>query len=110
MAIALALMMGIAFPLNFDQPYRSTSLREFWRRWHMSLSRFLRDYLYVSLGGSRTGTSRFVVATILTMGLCGLWHGAGMTFVVWACCTALASLSAAHGPPPNSGARGLGWL
>jgi D-alanyl-lipoteichoic acid acyltransferase DltB (MBOAT superfamily) len=83
MAIALALMMGIKFPLNFNQPYRSTSLREFWRCWHMSLSRFLRDYLYIPLGGSRAGATRFLVATIVTMGLCGLWHGAGMTFVAW---------------------------
>lgn len=83
MAIALALMLGLTFPMNFDQPYRATSLREFWRRWHMSLSRFLRDYLYIPLGGSRHGTARFALATLVTMGLCGLWHGAGMTFVVW---------------------------
>jgi D-alanyl-lipoteichoic acid acyltransferase DltB (MBOAT superfamily) len=83
MAIGLALMFGLRFPLNFDVPYRSTSLQEFWRRWHMTLSRFLRDYLYIALGGSREGTARLVVATIATMGLCGLWHGAGWTFVVW---------------------------
>ena len=83
MAIGLALLFGLAFPLNFDMPYRATSLRDFWRRWHMSLSRFLRDYLYVPLGGSRAGFSRFVVATMITMGLCGLWHGAGWPFVLW---------------------------
>jgi alginate O-acetyltransferase complex protein AlgI len=83
MAIGLALMMGLQFPLNFNMPYRATSLREFWRRWHMTLSRFLRDYLYIPLGGSREGAARFVVATMVTMGLCGLWHGAGWTFVIW---------------------------
>jgi len=83
MAIALALMFGFHFPLNFNVPYRATSLREFWRRWHMSLSRFLRDYLYIPLGGSRHGEARFVLASLATMGLCGLWHGAGMTFVLW---------------------------
>lgn len=83
MAIGLAVMFGLRFPLNFDVPYRSTSLQEFWRRWHMTLSRFLRDYLYIALGGSREGTARLVIATIATMGLCGLWHGAGWTFVVW---------------------------
>ena len=83
MAIAIALMLGVNFPMNFNMPYRATSLREFWRRWHMSLSRFLRDYLYMPLGGSREGFPRFVIATLVTMGLCGLWHGAGWTFVVW---------------------------
>lgn len=83
MAIGLALLFGLHFPLNFDVPYRSTSLQEFWRRWHKTLSRFLRDYLYIPLGGSREGTARFVMATMITMGLCGLWHGAGWTFVIW---------------------------
>ena len=83
MAIGLALMMGFHFPLNFDQPYRSTSLRLFWRRWHMTLSRFLRDYVYIPLGGSRQGVTRYVLAALVTMALCGLWHGAGWTFVLW---------------------------
>ena len=83
MAIGLALMMGFHFPLNFEQPYRSTSLRLFWRRWHMTLSRFLRDYVYIPLGGSREGTARYLFAVLFTMGLCGLWHGAGWTFVLW---------------------------
>ena len=83
MAIGLALMFGLHFPMNFNMPYRAISLREFWRRWHMSLSRFLRDYLYIPLGGSREGFARFVLATMVTMGLCGLWHGAGWTFVIW---------------------------
>ncbi|MFM9942126.1 MAG: MBOAT family O-acyltransferase [Hyphomicrobiaceae bacterium] len=83
MAMGLALMLGLTFPLNFAMPYRATSLREFWRRWHMSLSRFLRDYLYIPLGGSRDGFGRFMLATMTTMGLCGLWHGAGWPFIVW---------------------------
>ncbi len=83
MAIGLALLFGFNFPMNFSMPYRATSLRDFWRRWHMSLSRFLRDYLYIPLGGSRAGFVRFVIATMITMGLCGLWHGAGWTFVIW---------------------------
>jgi alginate O-acetyltransferase complex protein AlgI len=83
MAIGLGLMLGFQFPDNFNVPYRATSIREFWRRWHMTLSRFLRDYLYIPLGGSRNGWLTYVKATLITMGLCGLWHGAGFTFVVW---------------------------
>jgi D-alanyl-lipoteichoic acid acyltransferase DltB (MBOAT superfamily) len=76
-------MLGFHFPDNFNVPYRATSIRDFWRRWHMTLSRFLRDYLYIPLGGSRNGWATYVKATLVTMGLCGLWHGAGFTFVVW---------------------------
>jgi D-alanyl-lipoteichoic acid acyltransferase DltB (MBOAT superfamily) len=83
MAMGLALMLGLSFPMNFNMPYRATNLQDFWRRWHMSLSRFLRDYLYIPLGGSRYGLARFTFATMTTMGLCGLWHGAGWPFVVW---------------------------
>lgn len=83
MAIGLGLMLGFQFPDNFDAPYRATSIRDFWRRWHMTLSRFLRDYLYIPLGGSRNGWLVYFKATLVTMGLCGLWHGAGFTFVVW---------------------------
>lgn len=83
MAMGLALMLGLSFPMNFNMPYRATSLQDFWRRWHMSLSRFLRDYLYIPLGGSRHGFGRFALATMTTMGLCGLWHGAGWPFVIW---------------------------
>ncbi len=83
MAIGLAWMFGLSLPMNFNQPYRATSLQDFWRRWHMTLSRFLRDYLYIPLGGSRHGTMRFVLASLTTMGLCGLWHGAGNTFILW---------------------------
>ena len=83
MAIGLALMFGFSLPINFNAPYIATSVREFWRRWHMTLSRFLRDYLYIPLGGSRFGPARQVAALAATMLLGGLWHGAGWTFVVW---------------------------
>jgi len=83
MAIGLALMFGLRLPFNFDAPYRSVSVRDFWRRWHMTLSRFLRDYLYIPLGGNRSGVVRQAVNVVLTMLLGGLWHGANWTFVVW---------------------------
>jgi D-alanyl-lipoteichoic acid acyltransferase DltB (MBOAT superfamily) len=83
MAIGSALLFGLVLPENFRRPYLSADLRDFWRRWHISLSNFLRDYLYIALGGSRHGTARYVVATLITMGLCGLWHGAGWTYVAW---------------------------
>lgn len=81
MAIGLGLMFGLRLPFNFDAPYRATSIRELWRRWHMTLSRFLRDYVYIPLGGNRRGSQGLNV--ILTMLLGGLWHGAAWTFVVW---------------------------
>jgi len=83
MAIGVAMMLGLMLPQNFNAPYHATSLSDFWRRWHMSLSRYLRDYVYIPLGGSREGPFRFAAATLFTMGLCGLWHGAGWTFVAW---------------------------
>jgi alginate O-acetyltransferase complex protein AlgI len=82
-AIGLGLLFGIVIPDNFDAPYRTTCVIDFWRRWHMTLSRMLRDYLYISLGGSRFGLSRQVWALLVTMLLGGLWHGAGWTFVIW---------------------------
>jgi alginate O-acetyltransferase complex protein AlgI len=82
-AIGTALIFGIRLPLNFDGPYRATSVREFWRRWHMTLSRFLRDYLYIPLGGNRHGLARQLLAILITMALGGLWHGAGWGFVLW---------------------------
>jgi alginate O-acetyltransferase complex protein AlgI len=82
-AIGCALLLGIRFPANFDAPYTATSLQDFWRRWHMTLSRWLRDYVYIPLGGSR-GSSLFTARNLmLTMLLGGLWHGAAWTFVVW---------------------------
>ena len=83
MAIGLALMFGYRLPINFDAPYRSASIREFWRRWHMTLSRFLRDYVYIALGGNRRGRVRQAVYLLVTMLLGGLWHGAAWTFVLW---------------------------
>jgi D-alanyl-lipoteichoic acid acyltransferase DltB (MBOAT superfamily) len=83
MAIGLSRMFGVKLPLNFNSPYRAANISEFWRRWHMTLSRFLRDYLYVPLGGNRDGALRRYRNLMLTMLLGGLWHGAGWTFVVW---------------------------
>jgi alginate O-acetyltransferase complex protein AlgI len=83
MAIGLALMFGFRLPFNFDAPYRAVSIREFWRRWHITLSRFLRDYLYIPLGGNRRGGLRQGVNVVITMLLGGLWHGASWTFVAW---------------------------
>jgi alginate O-acetyltransferase complex protein AlgI len=96
MALGLALLFGIVLPQNFDVPYRAVSLQDFWRRWHMTLSRFLRDYLYVPLGGNRRGPVIQVLALFATMTLGGLWHGAGLTFVVW---------GAAHGVGLVAGGR-----
>jgi alginate O-acetyltransferase complex protein AlgI len=83
MALGLALLFGVVLPQNFDVPYRAVSLQDFWRRWHMTLSRFLRDYLYIPLGGSRKGLVIQTGALLATMTLGGLWHGAGLTFVAW---------------------------
>ena len=83
MAIGGARLFGIRLPLNFHSPYKATSIIEFWRRWHMTLSRFLRDYLYISLGGNRGGPALRYRNLMVTMLLGGLWHGAGWTFVVW---------------------------
>src|SRR3954464_15652702 len=83
MAIGLALMFGIPLPVNFRSPYRATSIIEFWRRWHITLSRFLRDYLYIPLGGNRLGERRRYVNLLVTMLLGGLWHGAAWNFVIW---------------------------
>ncbi|HEY6434707.1 MAG TPA: MBOAT family protein [Acetobacteraceae bacterium] len=83
MAIGLGRMFGLRLPFNFDAPYRALSVRDFWRRWHMTLSRFLRDYLYIPLGGNRCGPARQAANVIVTMLLGGLWHGANWTFVVW---------------------------
>lgn len=83
MAIGLALVFGVALPRNFLCPYTSRSVREFWQRWHITLSRWLRDYLYFSLGGNRRGMSRNLANLMITMLLGGLWHGAAWTFVFW---------------------------
>jgi alginate O-acetyltransferase complex protein AlgI len=83
MAIGLGFMFNIVLPINFNSPYKATSISDFWRRWHITLSNFLRDYLYIPLGGSRRGETRRYANLIMTMLLGGLWHGAGWTFVVW---------------------------
>ena len=83
MAIGLALMIGVQLPLNFHSPYKARNIADFWRRWHMTLSRFLRDYLYIPLGGNRKGPARRYLNLFITMLLGGIWHGAGWTFVVW---------------------------
>lgn len=83
MAIGLARMFGVRLPLNFNSPYKARNIIEFWRRWHMTLSRFLRDYLYFPLGGNRQGASRTYANLMVVMLLGGLWHGAGWTFVLW---------------------------
>lgn len=83
MAIGCARMFGIVLPLNFFSPYKAVSIIDFWRRWHITLSRFLRDYLYIALGGNRKGKSRRYINLFLTMLLGGLWHGAGWPFVIW---------------------------
>ena len=83
MAIGLALMIGVNFPENFNRPYLSTSMTDFWRRWHMTLSRWFRDYLYIPLGGNKRGNTRTYLNLFAVFGLCGLWHGAATTFIVW---------------------------
>jgi alginate O-acetyltransferase complex protein AlgI len=83
MAIGIALLLGFRFPLNFDSPYQSKNITEFWRRWHISLSTWLRDYLYISLGGNRKGEARTYVNQMFTMLLGGLWHGASWRFIIW---------------------------
>ena len=83
MAVGLAWLLGFRFPQNFNSPYKAQNIADFWRRWHMSLSGWIRDYIFIPLGGSRRGPARTVVNLIVTMFLGGLWHGAAWTFVVW---------------------------
>ena len=83
MAIGIAMLMGFVLPPNFRTPYKSASITEFWRRWHISLSTWLRDYLYISLGGNRKGKFRTYLNLFITMLLGGLWHGASWKFVIW---------------------------
>lgn len=83
MAIGLAVLLGFHLPPNFNSPYKSKSITEFWRRWHISLSTWLKDYLYISLGGNRKGKFRTYVNLLITMLLGGLWHGAATRFIIW---------------------------
>jgi D-alanyl-lipoteichoic acid acyltransferase DltB (MBOAT superfamily) len=111
MAIGLALMFGYRLPVNFNAPYRSASLQEFWQRWHMTLSRFLRDYLFVPLARIRHLVHPGIVAVLVTMFLGGLWHGAAWTFAIW-------GLAHGVGLAVNAGfsraglrlPKGMGWL
>ncbi len=116
MAVGLARLFGIRLPANFNAPYKASSPVEFWRRWHMTLSRFLRDYLYIPLGGNRKGPLRRYLNLILTMVLGGLWHGAGWTFLLWGLLHGL-GLAACHlwrgitGAPRGTAlGRALGWF
>ena len=90
MAVGLARMFGVSLPFNFDSPYKAQSIREFWHRWHITLSRWLRDYLYIPLGGSRYGSAHTAFALFATMALGGLWHGAGWNFLLWGAAHGLA--------------------
>jgi hypothetical protein len=104
MAIGLARLFGVRLSLNFHSPLRATSIIDFWRRWHMTLSRFLRDYLYIALGGNRRGPARRYVNLLLTMLIGGLWHGANWTYVAWGGLHGLYLIAnhlwRAFGPPP----------
>jgi D-alanyl-lipoteichoic acid acyltransferase DltB (MBOAT superfamily) len=115
MAIGLGLLFGIRFPANFNSPYKARDISDFWRRWHMTLSRFLRDYLYIPLGGNRHGTARQLANLFLTMLLGGLWHGAGWTFIIWGALHGifLAVQRVWSGLSPRLGVtlpRPVGWL
>ncbi len=112
MALGLALLFGIRLPENFASPYQALDIQAFWRRWHITLSQFLRDYLYVPLGGSRHGTPRQVMAVLVTMVLGGLWHGAGWQFVLWGALHGglLAGLLVWRRVSPVRLPRGVSWL
>ena len=117
-AIGSARLFGIVVPENFDWPYARTNIAEFWRHWHMSLTRWLMDYIYIPLGGSRVRPERAYANIIVTMSISGIWHGAGLNFIVWGLCHGV--LLAIHRawrrrfPPPEGGsplwARSLAWF
>ncbi len=119
MAIGLGWMFGIRLPLNFFSPYKAVNIIDFWRRWHITLSRFLRDYLYIPLGGNRLGVPRRFVNLFITMLLGGLWHGAGWTFVIWGALHGLCLIlnhgwrkllpARAAGQPATRTGRALSW-
>jgi alginate O-acetyltransferase complex protein AlgI len=110
-AIGVAMLLGYRFPQNFNRPYIARSLQDFWRRWHMTLSRWLRDYLYIPLGGSKKGGTRTYINIMITMVLGGLWHGAAWTFVAWGALHGIGQavghlrrtrrVNAGHSPQPN---------
>ena len=107
MAVGLGLMVGFVIPQNFDDPYTSASITEFWRRWHISLSTWLREYLYIPLGGNRLGRGRTYVNLLLTMVLGGFWHGANWTFLAWGCWHG--GWLALERWRQEAAARGAGW-
>ena len=107
-AIGVALLLGFHFPDNFDRPYASSSIQDFWRRWHMTLSRWLLDYLYIPLGGNQGGRARQYRNLILTMALGGLWHGASGTFIVWGLPGAWPGGRAVDEGPPPRGSTAVG--
>jgi len=108
MAIGLALMIGFHFPENFDHPYLSGSIQAFWNRWHITLSSFLRDYLYIPLGGNRKGEGRTYINLILTMLIGGFWHGANWTFLAWGAWQG--GMLAAHRLYRPKGSKGMPWI
>ena len=83
MAIGIALLLGFKIPMNFNAPLTADSMTDFWRRWHISLSTWIRDYVYISLGGNKKGTIRMYFNQMVAMTACGLWHGASLNFIVW---------------------------
>jgi alginate O-acetyltransferase complex protein AlgI len=105
MAIGLGLMMGFRLPVNFNAPYRSQSISEFWRRWHITLGTWVRDYLYIPLGGSRRGAGRTAVNLLLVMLLVGLWHGAAWQFVAWGAMHGALLVAERIGRPLGIGAK-----
>jgi alginate O-acetyltransferase complex protein AlgI len=108
MAIGLALMIGFHFPENFDHPYLSGSIQAFWNRWHITLSSFLRDYLYIPLGGNRKGEGRTYINLILTMLIGGFWHGANWTFLAWGAWQG--GMLALHRLYRPKGSKGMPWI
>lgn len=111
MAVGLGTMLGFSFPENFDHPYRSLSMAEFWRRWHITLSRWFRDYVYIPLGGSRRGTARRAALLLFVFALTGLWHGAGWTFLLWGLWNGmLVALERGNILKPASWPRWAAWL
>lgn len=110
MAIGLAKMFGFTYKENFQYPYISTSIKEFWRRWHISLSTWLKEYLYIPLGGNRKGKARTVFNKIVVFFLCGLWHGAAWTFAVWGLIHGFFLLLEEYFPRLGRLPRPIGWL
>lgn len=107
MAIGVALVFGINLPINFNSPYSSHSIQEFWRRWHMTLSRWFRDYVYIPLGGNRDGNFRTAINLIITMTLCGIWHGAGWNFLIWGFAHGLLVLFSRNSLPSHNNFKNL---